>query len=367
MSNTRSYISRLHASNAVNFADLMVTTVLWPFSLLFRLGASVRSLCYRVGILRSRRLPCPVISIGNLTTGGTGKTPVTLLVAERVSRHLRCAILSRGYHSGNENQVQTYRSAEIGPANLSDVGDEIALLARRLPKCFFGIGADRHATGSLLLDREKIDIAILDDGFQHRQLSRNCDIVLVDATNPFGNGLFLPAGPLREGLASLRRSNVVVLTRCESADPQVVDQLERRLGRYIDAGKILRLRMEMLAIRLVADRERIELGDRKTWLFSGIGNPGSFENLAVASGVNVVGHSVFPDHHNYTASDFDSLRRVLLEHRAEALLTTDKDAVKIPVGTFERETCCVMEIGIDFVDRADIFWGIIARSVGAEI
>lgn len=367
MTNARSYISRLHAGNTENLADFVVTTVLWPFSLLFRLGVAMRGLCYRIGVFRGRKLPCPVISIGNLTTGGTGKTPVTLLIAERLSQHLRCAILSRGYRSGKESQTQTYRGAEIGPANLSDVGDEMALLARRLPGCLFGIGADRYATGSLLAEREKVEVAILDDGFQHRQLARNCDIVLIDATSPFGNGLFLPAGPLREAAPALRRADIIVLTRCESADPQIVEQLECRVARYSSSGKIFRLRMSMIAVRSLQSRQAVRLDDKKVWLFSGIGNPGSFENLAVAGGVNVVGHTVLPDHHDYDASDFGALKRNLAEHRAEVLLTTDKDAVKIPPGTFAPDTCCVLEIGIDFVDRADIFWGIIARSVGAEI
>jgi tetraacyldisaccharide 4'-kinase len=367
MTKLRRYISRLHAHPATTFVALTITTLLWPLSLLLRLGVALQSLLYKLGVFRSRSLPYPVISIGNLTTGGTGKTPVALLLADRLGRSLRCAVLSRGYGSDGESRVQIYRGSEIGPDQLAGVGDEIELLASRLPDCWFGIGADRFATGTRLARSEKIQVAILDDGFQHRRLARNCDIVLIDATNAFGNGLFLPAGPLREGIAALKRSQVVLLTRCESADPQLVDQLESRVAHYVEAGRIFRLRMHMVAIRASTSRRRIELDDRKVWLFSGIGNPGSFENLAVAGGVNVVGHMIFPDHHGYSPSDIEALKRLLTDHRAEVLLTTDKDAVKIQPGTFAPDTCCVLEIGIDFVDRADIFWGIIAGSVGAEI
>ena len=367
MSDLRSYIATIHSGKRRSPLALLLLIFLWPISLLFRLIVAGRNFAYDHGIVKGRSLGCKVISIGNLTTGGTGKTPVTILIAERLQKTKRVAILSRGYRSGNEHNSTILHGDELSADVASKVGDELALMASRLPLVWFAVGADRYSSGVRLVKDERIEIAILEDGFQHRQIRCDCDIVLVDASNPFGNGLFLPAGPLREGIRSLKRSSIVLLTRTESVDPLVVDKLQARIARIVASEKIFRLHTDVTAFHELESRNAFPVANRKVWLFSGIGNPESFEIQAVAGGVDVVGHTIFPDHHAYSETDITALNRIVSGGKAELLLTTAKDAVKLNAGAFLQGTCGVMEIGIDFVDREAIFWGIIARSVGAEV
>jgi tetraacyldisaccharide 4'-kinase len=365
MTDLRSYFTAVHAGRRRDSLAPIVTGLLWPLSLLFRLAVLLRNFAYDSGIKGGQNLDCKVVSIGNLTTGGTGKTPVTMLIAERLQQKFNLAILSRSYHSGNERRSLILRGDQIVSSQAPSVGDELLLLAALFPKVWFAIGANRFRGGSQLVPREHIQIAILDDGFQHRQLARNCDIVLVDASNPFGNRLSLPAGPLRENLSALKRAHVVLLTRCESVDRKIVSQLEREIGRHVDFNIIFKLRTNISRIRALESQLDLAIPGRKVWLFSGIGNPDSFERLISAAGLEVLGHTVFADHHSYDSEDIKALGRRIEDGAAACLLTTAKDAVKLPANAFPPRCCGVVEIGIDFVDREDIFWGIIARSVGA--
>ncbi len=367
MTDARLQISRLHSGKRRTPLLLLLIVILWPLSLLYRSGVALRNFGYSHGLLKSHRLSCPVISVGNLTTGGTGKTPVTILIAERLQRKLATAILSRGYRSGNERHSVTMKGDQIANSDVATVGDEIALMASQLPQVWFGVGADRVATVSEVQTSQKIQAVILDDGFQHRRIARDCDIVLIDASNPFGNGMSLPAGPMRERTAALRRSHVVIITRCESVDRLAVDELTAGISRYIDAPRIFRAETVLKSIRTIDGAAELSIADRRVWLFSGIGNPGAFDNALAATGARICGHSIFPDHHRYTEGEIETLNRILSDNHAEFLLTTAKDAVKLTAYNLDKSRCGVVEIGIDFVDRADIFWGIIARSVGAEI
>ena len=367
MTDARIHITRLHSGKRRTPLLLLLLVILWPLSLLYRIGVALRNSCYSRGILKVHRLGCPVISVGNLTTGGTGKTPVTILIASRLQQKMTTVVLSRGYRSGNVRRSVTMRGNEISNSDVAIVGDEIALMASQLPQVWFGVGADRMAAASGLQSRQKIEAVILDDGFQHRRISRDCDIVLIDASNPFGNGMSLPAGPMREQIAALRRSHVVLLTRCESVDRSAVDELLTRISRHIDESRVFRTQTVIKSIRTIDGATEPKIADRRVWLFSGIGNPGAFDNALAATGARICGHSIFPDHHRYTETEIKTLSRILIDNQADYLLTTAKDAVKLTAYNLDKARCGVVEIGIDFVDRADIFWGIIARSVGAEV
>ncbi len=367
MTDLRLNISRIHSGKHRTPALLILLFALWPISLFYRLGVALRNCGYSRGIFKIHQLNCPVISVGNLTTGGTGKTPVTILIANRLQQKFVTAILSRGYRSGNEDHPVVFQGSQISETDLASVGDEITLMASKLPRAWFGVGADRLATGTELASRGKIQVALLDDGFQHRRIARQCDIVLIDATNPFGNGMALPVGPLRESISAIRRCQIVLITRCESVDQMVIDHLVGTISRFIAEDRIFRAETTITSIRTIDELSDLKIADRRVWLFSGIGNPAAFENSLAATGARICGHTIYPDHHPYTERDIESLRFILNENRAEYLLTTAKDAVKLAAYNLDKSRCGVVEIGIDFVDRADIFWGIIARSVGAEI
>ncbi|MGB5138936.1 MAG: tetraacyldisaccharide 4'-kinase, partial [Candidatus Zixiibacteriota bacterium] len=280
MSDLRSYMATVHSGKRRSFAALLLVSLLWPLSLIFRLIVALRNYSFERRIFKSHSLGCKVLSVGNLTTGGTGKTPLTIMIAERLQISKRVAILSRGYRSGNEHNSITLRGSEITSSAAALVGDELALMAARLPNVWFAVGADRLAGGKKLVVDEKIEIAVLEDAFQRRQIARDCDIVLVDASNPLGNGLFLPAGPLRESLKSLKRSSIVLLTRTESVDPLVVDQWHDRIAQIVPHDRIFRLHTDMAVIHSLDPDSGFSLADCKVWLFSGIGNPESFEILS---------------------------------------------------------------------------------------
>lgn len=279
---------------------------------------TARNAAFDLGWRSVRRLPVPVISVGNLTTGGTGKTPlVAWLVGELRRRGFRPGVLSRGYRglSGGEN-------------------DEARVLARLCPGVPQVQQRCRYAGGQHLLDSSagrSVNVLVLDDGFQHRQLHRDLDVVLIDAVQPWGYGRLLPRGLLREPLSALRRADVVLLTRVDLVAPDVLADVrhtvERVRGRGVE-GEVM-----FAPVRLVNPRGDVlplnHLQAERWAAFCGIGNPRGFVTLLQRHGVNVPCR-VFPDHHHYTADDWARLEAWRESVGATGLLTTLKDLVKVP-------------------------------------
>jgi len=299
----------------VTFAQAL----LWPFSLLYNAGARLRVASYRASILRQQHLNGIVISVGNLTVGGTGKTPFVVWLAERFAQTGKMtAVLCRGYRP----LPQRSRASEA-PEIAEGWNDETLLLRSRLDKRVrFGVGARRFDQGREL-ERLGVECFILDDGFQHLQLARDVDIVLVDATNPFGGGRLLPAGRLREPISALRRADVVVVTRSEQAPAT-----EAVIQRYTSAP-IYCARTELLGIEAYcepADPARRETpAGKKCFAFCGIGNPPAFFDDLKKWGIHLAGHATFRDHHLYTERDVSELEARAIAADADALLCTEKD------------------------------------------
>ncbi len=349
---------RLRSPLAATLRYLLV-----PLSLIFRAVVALRNLLHRSRVIKSKRCSDKVISVGNITTGGTGKTPVTLMLANWLkSHHLPFAVLSRGYQSPSGKGNLVFNSSASVSNNV--VGDEIALLARKLPDTWFGVGQDRMRNIKTLQEKQDVGIFLLDDGFQHRQLFRDYDIVLVDASNPFGNGWLLPAGNLREPLSSLARADLLLITRAESRTPAELAALKEKLRKYIDVTRIFQVKTTISRLYDFATSEPValnELSQRKCAAFCGIGNPDSFRQLLVANGITVNRSIIFDDHHCYSEADLVLLRRMLTDGSCDLLLTTEKDAVKLPRNGFARGRCAAVEISVAIPEREDIFWGKIAE------
>jgi tetraacyldisaccharide 4'-kinase len=270
---------------------------------------------YKRGIFHARELPGTVISVGNLTVGGTGKTPMVLCLAERLALEgKRVAILTRGYRGTADASTQGVPQS-----------DEVALLRERLSgKVKIGVGPDRYENGQVLA-RHGSDWFVLDDGFQHIQLSRNADIVLIDATDPFGGGMTLPSGRLREPVSALRRADIIVITRSVQVPATAIEAMVRRYTKgpifYATTKLLTVLRVPGLDVVLPPqDWERI-----RVMAFCGIGNPASFfENLR-AWGFQVVGQRSFDDHHVYSVQEIAALEAEAAGCGADALLCTEKD------------------------------------------
>jgi len=289
--------------------------LLWPLSLVYSAIARLRARCYERGIFRARKLPGKVISVGNLTVGGTGKTPMVLWIAERLAQEGRhAAILTRGYRG----------SADANAPGVPQ-SDEVALLRERLGgKVQMGVGPDRYKNGQALA-RHGIDWFVLDDGFQHLRLSRDADIVLIDATDPFGAGMLLPAGRLREPVSALRRADLVVITRSVQAPAPAIEAMIRRYCKspifYATTQLDSVLRVPQLAVALPPQDCR----SARFLAFCGIGNAAAFFEDLRAWGIQTAGEHSFPDHHVYTAREISDLELEAASSGADGLLCTEKD------------------------------------------
>lgn len=307
-------------------------TPLWLASHLYRGIVEGRSASYAYGVRRHKRLPCRVLSIGNLTLGGTGKTSLTMWVARWYQQHgWRVAVLSRGYGA---RTAAPFCVVSAGDGPLLDwraAGDEPYLLARSLPGIPVLIGKDRYLSGRYACDHFGAQVLILDDGFQHYALQRDLDVVLLDASNPFGHGTLLPRGTLREPVHALRRADAIILTRVEMAGERfhaLCQQLHQ-----------LQVHQPLYGMTTVA--EALCQGDaclpagpawlrqRRVVAFAGIGNPQAFAATLSQLGSDVAALLVFPDHHPYTAADWRTIVDIACQRRAAGLVTTEKDAVRL--------------------------------------
>lgn len=293
---------------------LALASLAWPYSAAVRL----RNSSFDCGLRTVKRVGVPVISVGNITTGGTGKTPIVALVTSILQQAgKRPAIVSRGYR-----------------ADATGTNDEKRVLDQLCPGVHHVQATDRHAAAGEAIERHGADAIVMDDGLQHRRLHRDLNIVLIDACNPFGYGYLLPRGLLREPLTALRRADVVLITRCDLVDAARLREIESRV-----VSVSPQLQDSMLHTRFAPVTLSGHSGDkmpiatargRRVFLMSALGNPEAFESTCRAVGLVVTGHSIFPDHHHYSDSDLDSIRNELRNSSAELLVTSWKDLVKIP-------------------------------------
>jgi tetraacyldisaccharide 4'-kinase len=287
----------------------VLRVLLWPFSLVNGVAARARVWLYQKGWLKQRRLKGTVISVGNLTVGGTGKTPMVIWLAEKfLAEGKRVAILSRGYRGTN------------------GTSDEVELMRFRLQgRVAFGVGKDRFVEGQRLEAQQPVDIFLLDDGFQHLQLARDLDVLLVDASRPLRRESLLPAGRLREPLSAIHRADIVVFTRVndELSLKRAIQEFPQ-FPIFPASTRLIRYR------RMTSDQQALvpdfELPPQPVFAFCGIGNPDAFFRDVDRWGNVVAGRAIYPDHHLYSASDIGGLEDSARKAGARAFLTTEKDA-----------------------------------------
>jgi tetraacyldisaccharide 4'-kinase len=281
----------------------------WPYGL----GVRLRNLAYDRGWLKVSRAAVPVVSVGNLTLGGTGKTPCVEYVARFYrERELRVAILSRGYGSAGGHN------------------DEAMVLEENLPDVPHLQGPDRVALAATAVEELESEVLVLDDGFQHRRLARDLDLVLVDATDPWGHGHLFPRGLLREPRSSLRRAGVVVLTRCDQADD--LGRLRAEVSRLAPNVPIAETTHRPFAlVNADGETQPLEtLAKRPVAAFCGLGNPEAFRRTLTGCGADVCAFRTFPDHHAYTRADVEELSNWAGRLATDCVaVTTQKDLVKL--------------------------------------
>lgn len=311
---------------------------MWCASKLYEIGVDFRNRRFD-GDAAIETVPVPVISVGNITTGGTGKTPFVIEVVRRLfARGCNPAVVARGYR-----------------ARPNQPNDEERLIRQRCPEVSYVADGDRVAAARRACQRHGADCLVLDDGFQHRGLARDLDIVLIDATCPFGYGHVLPRGMLREPLESLRRADALVVTRCDQVAPAQIERILPTLRSLNPDAYILRCQHRVTeVVSLNGSKASGADSQRPAYLFAAIGNPRSFLTTVRSLGIDVAGQRWWPDHHQYTARDVELLARRRERCGPARLLTTEKDAVKlIDVAAAASADIGVVRISIDFVDEGD--------------
>lgn len=293
--------------------------LLAPCAGVYRLVVGLRNYSYSAGLLKVYRTGAAVICVGNITTGGAGKTPLVIWLAGQITGNPKlgissseCAILTRGYKTGNTGQ------------------DEPALLAQSCPGVAVSVNPDRAASAAEAAHKLAAKVLIMDDGFQHRRLARDLDIVAIDAMCPFGYGRILPAGLLREPIASLKRAHAVVITRCDQVGDGQVSAIENKL-RCVNPALVIARSIHAPVHAGTADNRRIgleELKGRRIFAFCGIGNPDAFFGTIRRLGAELVGSKVYDDHYHYTQRDLTEIYALAESSMADFVLTTQKDFTK---------------------------------------
>ncbi len=291
----------------------------------YRVIICLRNLLYSKGWFKIHRANAAVISIGNITTGGTGKTPLVIRLCKQLISdsqfqlsNSQCAILTRGYKAAKGLRGES-----------GGYGDEPAVLAESCPGIQVVVNPDRIAGAAEAISRFGAKVLIMDDGFQHRRLGRELDIVTIDATVPFGYGKLLPAGLLREPVAALKRADAAVITRCDQVDEAELTQLEGKLRQINPEMVVARSVHAPVCAKSINNREinLEELKSKKIFAFCGIGNPDAFLSTVEGLGAELVGSKVFNDHYHYTNECLADIYEQAKRLDADLILTTQKDWV----------------------------------------
>ena len=324
--------------------------LLIPFSWLYAAVISIRNRLYALGVFKARALPCRVISVGNITVGGTGKTPAVIALAKHLQKEkVRVAILLRGYKRQSREKVTIVSDGERVCASLKESGDEAYMMAKHLSGIPIVVSSQRYQAGQVALERFGVEVLLLDDGFQHRQLARDLDILTVPAHSVIGlqaaRERLLPAGNLREPPTALRRADVILLTHTDRAD--VSPCLKETVQRLAPNALILESVHQPVHFYPLVPQKNSEGTDflptseavkgKRLLAVCGIGNPDAFVTTLMRCFAESVRLLAYPDHHVYTEADFVRIDTVFQAVQADVIVTTQKDAQKLEAFVGDRE------------------------------
>ena len=305
-------------------------TLLSGLSVLYGTVLYLRRIFFSLHIFNQKKISCPVISIGNITLGGTGKTPTVIQITELLTRNdRRVVVVSRGYGRKDEAEIIVVSDGRSFLVDTQTGGDEPVLIASKLPGIPVVVGKKRYQAALIAIQRFRPDVVVLDDAFQHIQLKRDLDIVLVDAGNPFGNGKLFPAGILREPLGALKRAHVVLITKMDSASD--VKALKGTICRNTSA-RIFTSRqvpVDVIDYRSNEIKPLSVLRGSRVLALSGIARPVSFTKLLASLGADIVAACTYPDHFDYQKSDLAAVFQKAADEKISMIVTTEKDAIRL--------------------------------------
>jgi len=326
----------------------------------YSVAVRARNFLYSAGWLKVHRVNAIVLSVGNITVGGTGKTPLVIWLCKEIISDSRfhisnsqCAILTRGYKAAK------------------DAGDEPAILAEGCPEVKVIINPDRIAGAIEAISKLGAEVLIMDDGFQHRRSGRDLDIVVIDATLPFGYGRMLPAGLLREPITSLKRADAAVITRCDQVTETELSEIEKKLS-AINPDMIIAMSIHAPAYVKSTDDKEISLEhlkDKKIFAFCGIGNPDAFLRTIKQTGADLAGEKIYNDHHHYTNDCLADIYEQAECLKADLILTTQKDWTKIKRLALLKKDIPLGYIGIEikFLAGEEKLRGLIEKTLADKI
>ncbi|MCQ2362181.1 MAG: tetraacyldisaccharide 4'-kinase [Acidaminococcaceae bacterium] len=372
------YMTQLAYGPDTPFSGWLLLVFLRLISYLYKFAVQAKLSLFNWGILRKVKLPAYVISVGNLTVGGTGKTPTAQKIAEIMSkRGYKVVILNRGYRSHWDKHIGVVSDGKQISMTAYEAGDEAYLMAKTLPNIPVIIGKNRAVTGKYAVEHFQAEVIVMDDGYQHWRLARDLDIVLVDTITMFGNGNVLPRGILREPLKNLNRADLFVFTKTNQSSAMNKILLRETIDRYNSKAPI--------AESVHKPQNFVEIGDwykdagkqisleslqgKKVIVFSAIGNPVSFEQTVVSMGVTLLEAVRYPDHHDYGMSEMQYISDRAKELQVVAVITTTKDAVKIPTEFIysDREMpLYVLNMEIEITDNYENIEKIISQDMTKE-
>jgi len=343
---------RIVSGEARGIGPSIARAALFAASGFYFLGYQAKRTAFDAGLLHQVRVDARVISIGNIVAGGTGKTPAVIHFARRFTNDgKKVAVLSRGYGRitpiDEPLAVSDFTKTRLSPR---ESGDEPYLIAEKLPGIPVVVCGNRVKGAHFTIERFQPDIILLDDGFQHRALARDEDIVTIDCSNPFGFGHLLPRGLLREPLSALARATCFLVTHADERDCTHAVAILRTVN---PTARILKsAHRPVWLVRLNDGTKHVcdMLAGKKVLAFSGIGNPASFEQTLRRIGANIVRAIVFKDHHWYDAADMDRINEEAKRSGAEFMVTTAKDAVRLPAETRMSENLLGLEIEIELLE-----------------
>lgn len=305
------------------FENKWPAALLWPVSLLYAFVLSVRNFFYDHGLFKSYAVDSYVISVGNITVGGTGKTPTVQYLAKYFeSQHYKVAIISRGYKRKSTGTLVVSDGEHI-LADVQKSGDEPLLLAKTCPGVIVIVDSDRVAAARLAVEKFQPNVILLDDAFQHRRIHRDFDLVTMRRQSPFGNGFCLPAGPLREPKTGLSRAHVILLNGSEISHSLLA--IPSQAPVFAAEYAATRLQNKM------GQNLPLDLRDKKVVAFCGLANPESFRKTLQQLGVNFSGFVAYKDHYAYQGDDITNIYNMFQTSSADLIITTAKDWVKLPL------------------------------------
>lgn len=373
------YLFQLAHGHDNNVLDWLVLGILSLFSVIYEAGVRFKLGLYQLGFCRQTKLPCCVISIGNITVGGTGKTPTAQKMALSIQKMgYRVVILNRGYRSHWGDELGVVSDGKKIFMTAYEAGDEAYLMAKTLPGIPVVIGKNRAVTGEFAVRKLDAQVIIMDDGYQHWTLHRDLDVVLVDTLNMFGNRRLLPRGTLREPLQNLDRAGLFLLTKTDQSSIFSRAELRDILARHNKKAPIIESVHRPVNFVEIADwykgllttaKSLEDLCGSSVMVFSAIGNPSSFEQTLADVGLDIKEAIRYPDHHDYGMLEMQYIMERAIKENVRALITTAKDAVKIPTEFiyFEREVpLYILNMEIQITDGRDLFQKTIAKAIEKE-